>query len=264
MDLKRLILSPLILIFAASGYAQQTSTQSVTKDPQAIAVLSRSLNAAGGIPAVAAIHDYTGSGNITYYRGGGVAQGPATARARAVDEFRLDANLPDGMQSFVASNGAGSLVTTNGESRPLSFFNLIGIGSMILPIRRAAFALNDPTASIELIGVSSVDGQQTYQVRVSPQVDTFIAATPAFRTLGTFELFVSQQSFQIVELSETIWVGGALQPCSREILFANFNSSNGFIVPFTITERIAGQRTWTLNLNSFTTNSGVADAVFNP
>ena len=38
----------------------------MTKDPQAVALLTQFLNAAGGLSAISSIQDFTGTGTITY------------------------------------------------------------------------------------------------------------------------------------------------------------------------------------------------------
>jgi hypothetical protein len=59
--------------FAVPTWAQQTqpltSAPTAPKDAQAVDVVNQALAAAGGVTAITAISDYTGSGNITYHWG---------------------------------------------------------------------------------------------------------------------------------------------------------------------------------------------------
>ena len=65
------------------------------------AILTQSLNVSGvGLNASLA---FTANGSITYYWGGEQVQGSATLRARGHDQFRLDANLPEGTRSSCAT-----------------------------------------------------------------------------------------------------------------------------------------------------------------
>jgi hypothetical protein len=72
-----------------------TTLPPVTKDAQAVSIVTQALAAAGGIPAITGITDYMGTGNITYRLGvdQGV-QGSVSVRGKGLAQFRLDAKLP--------------------------------------------------------------------------------------------------------------------------------------------------------------------------
>src|SRR5882762_4717408 len=98
-----------LLLYATPVMGQQTQPTStpppVTKDAQAVSIVTQALVAAGGIPAITAVADYTGSGNITYRLGVNQdVQGSVTVRGKGLAQFRLDAKLPSGVRSE-ATNG---------------------------------------------------------------------------------------------------------------------------------------------------------------
>jgi hypothetical protein len=47
-----------------------------------------------------------------------------------------------------------------------------------------------------------------------------------------------------------------------ELIFEDYRTQDGAAIPFSITERMNGQKTWTITLDSVTTNTGLSDADF--
>ena len=91
---------------------------SITQDARALNVLNQALTAGGGAQAIAAISDYTGTGNITYYPGG-PTQGTVTVIGTSSQEFRMDATVPSGLRSWAVHDG---IVTTKNESGTIDSF----------------------------------------------------------------------------------------------------------------------------------------------
>jgi hypothetical protein len=48
------------------------------------------------------------------------------------------------------------------------------------------------------------------------------------------------------------------------MLFSDYRAINGILVPFSITERVAGQTTWTIQLSQIAFNTGLGDTDFQP
>ncbi len=92
------------LVFSLSVSAQQSGPTQIVQDAHALSLLSQALAVGGGAQAVAAISDYTATGNITYYADE-AAQGTVTAMGTNSQEFRLDATLPSGVRSWAVHDG---------------------------------------------------------------------------------------------------------------------------------------------------------------
>lgn len=267
MTLKRL--DPLIpLLFAAlSTLAQQPSTTSnpISKDPQAIAILNQSLSAVGGLTAISGIQDYTGTGNITYYWAGQEVQGSVTVRGMGTSNFRLDAVLPDGTRTWAASGYVGVLIHQDGTRKQTAFYNLMTAGSMTLPFIRIAAALNDPSTGMSLVGASAAAGAQIYQVHIIPPVINSAFTGNSMPGLGSFDVFIDPASLLPTKLSEQ--ARSELNPTItvlHEIEFQNFQITGNLKVPMTINEKINGQLVSTITLTSVSFNSGLAQADFMP
>ena len=83
MRLRSLAISVFFLFVLLSAPAQLTPT-AVTRDPQAVSILVQSLSTAGGMSAVAAIRDFTGTGNIAYNWAGTSVDAQATVAVQGV------------------------------------------------------------------------------------------------------------------------------------------------------------------------------------
>jgi hypothetical protein len=262
MFLKRLMIPVGIFAFVFLTHAQQASTTAL-KNPQAVSILTQSLNAAGGLSAISGIQDYTGMGTITYNWPGEQASVPVTVRGMGIGNFRIDASLPGGARTWAASNYSGVLITPDGTRQSGFGSSLFTAGSLTLPYIRIASVLTDTTTSVSLVGTVSINGQQAYQIHLVPALDPSMTANSPSQELGAFELYIDPSSFLVTELVETA------NPSSRttflhEIDFSNYQAAGNIHAPFTISEKVNGQQTWSIVLNSLAFNSGLTIAEFNP
>lgn len=248
----------------------QTQTQSptpVSKDPQAISLLTQSLNAVGGLPAVSVVQDYTGTGIITYNWADQPVQAPATVQGMGIANFRVDSTLSNGVETWVCSGNSGALISPDGTSQPIPFYNLATAGSMSFPYMRIASTISDSTTNISYIGMVKIDGQQAYQIHFSMAVTGFLPASSLANLpgLGNFDFYVDPTSLLVTRLIETVRSDSNFNTTfTHELDFTNYQAAGGIQAPFTISETINGQTTWSITLSSLTFNSGLTVATFNP
>lgn len=261
MTLKWLVLLSCMLVVVSSIHAQVAS-QTVTKDPQAVAVLTQSLSAAGGMSAISSIQDFTGSGTITYNWASEPVQATATVRGMGISNFRLDANLPNGTRTWAVNGSSAVLITPDGNQTSLESYNLMTAGSMTIPYVRIAAVLGDTTTNIIYIGSATFNGGQAIQVHFVPNNPSGISSVAA---LGTFDLYFDPVSLLVVGLTE---IGHSESNFTitymHEIDFSNYQPSGNVVAPYTITEKIAGQTTWSTTLTSISFNNGLTASIFAP
>lgn len=262
-----MILKPLafvfcILGFAASTYAQSAS-QNVTKDPQAVALLTQSLNVAGGLSAISSIQDFTGTGTVTYNWAEPI-QAPVTVRGMGINNFRLDASLPNGTRTMAVSGYSGVLLTPDSTRTSLGYYNFATAGSMTIPHVRIAAALSDNTTSISCLGAVSFNGGQAIQIHFAANDPNF-AGVSSLSTVGTFDIYLDPASSLVIGLTETGHSDSNFTTVYvHEIDFSNYESSGNVVAPYTITEKIGGQATWSITLSSVSFNGGLTDSIFTP
>lgn len=251
----------LSLLLAFPALPRQTAT-TVQRDPQAVAVLTQVVNAAGGATALAAVQDFTASGTIIFNWAGNQVQGSVTAKGKGLHEFRMDANVPGGTQSLVVNGYAGAFTPLNSQKILLPSWTAITSGSLTFPAARIANALADSSTTVIYVGLVTWNGSQVCQVHVAPVVDPALNPN-GFSALGAFDLYIDSASYRVLGLSETIWWNGnSAQAYQHELTFSNYTSTNGLLVAFAITEKFGGQQTWTLQLSAINFNTGLTDADF--
>ena len=253
---------PVVVVYLCFFLILSTSAQTPRQDPQAVSILTQCLNAAGGSAVVSVVKDFTAAGAITYNWADQQVTGPVTVYGKGLTEFRMDTSVPGGTQSFIVNGSAGHSAPVNGPAISVPFFNVMTAGGLTFPASRIVAALNNPS-SLTYIGSVTWNGSQAYQVHVTPPVDPTLTLNGNLPGLGQFDLLIDPTSSQLLELSENVWSNtDTSQSYLHEIVFSNYTTTSGLAIPFGITEKIAGQQTWSMTLTSVTFNSGLSDSLF--
>ena len=263
----RLRLASLVFLLALCAQlrcvAQQTSSTTVQRDQQAWTVLSQVVKAAGGQAALAAIQDITGSGTVTYYWAGQEVQGTVTLKGRGTGQFRLDAILTTGSRSWAVNNGAGFEKETDGTVKQIPYHNTVNLGNLAFPLSFIASAAQDSSTKITYVGLESKNGGQVHHIRTQRVFPSNADPTGAFARLTTREFFIDSVTLQIVSTQDMVHPADASTiDYPRETQFSDYRTVNGVRVPFSIVEVATGQRTYAIQLNQVTFNSGLQDSDF--
>lgn len=246
-------------LFSFPLAAQQT----VQRDPQAVSILAQSVAVAGGVQALSGIQDFTATGTITYFWAGQEVQGPTTVRGLGVSNFRMDANLPDGTHSWVASEAEGSQKNPDGTVSELPWANQVKRLSLTWPYPPILAALNSSSAQISYAGQSSFEGHSAYDVRIEQILPASVDPKGASSSLTTRDFFIDSSTYLVVGITDVAYPEDfSRKRYAHEIEFSNYQVVNGLQVPFSVTEFITGQKTWTLQLSSVSFNSGLTSSDF--
>lgn len=234
-----------------------------TSDAQAVAALSQALSAAGGPQALGVIQDFTATGQITYSWPGSSNQGTVTLRGRGLDQFRLDAVLPEGTRSWAVSHGMGNLKAADGTETKIPGHNAIALGSLTFPYLPLMAASLDSTTTVSTVGPTSVNGANALQIRVQRHYTSSSDPNGTLAQLTTRDFFIDPNTFLILKCElMTHPVQTFTVSLPEDISFSNYQRVSGVEVPFTITESINGQQIWTIQLSSIQFNTGLSDADF--
>ncbi|MHB8502560.1 MAG: hypothetical protein ACYDHE_16665 [Candidatus Acidiferrales bacterium] len=253
----------LVLSAAQPSATQQTAATSVQRDPQALTVLAQTLKAAGGPAALSAIQDVTGSGNITYYWGGEEVQGTVSVKGRGLGQFRLDAILQNGARSWAVSNGAGFEKDADGTVTKIPYHNTLNVGNLTLPIYFISQLPQDAAASLIYVGLETKNGAQVHHIRTQKTFSSNLDPSGIVSKLTARDFFIDATTFQIVSTLDMVHPASASTiDYPRETQFSDYRAVNGILVPFSITEVATGQRTYSIQLNQVTFNSGLQDSDF--
>lgn len=256
-----LALAALSLIPTAA-LAQQTSSPPVQRDPQAIAILTQALSAAGGV-SPSSFSDFKGTGTITYFWAGEKVLGKATVRGRGVDQFRLDADMPDGKRSYAVSHGRGNFKDAANKTTEIPYHNTINAGIPIFPYPTIAAALSDPLTDITYIGLAEVGGRQVQQVRVQRTLPPERDPHGVLSKLMVTNYFTDSQTGLVVKISDKTHPVETLNiNYLHDFELENYKNVNGINVPTVVREKIDRQLMWELHLETVSINAGLNDADF--
>jgi hypothetical protein len=250
----------------ATSSPSASSTQAAAtpqRDPQALGILAQSLNAAGGAPALTAIEDFTATGNITYYWAGQAVPGGVTIRGRGTVEFRLDASLSAGNRSWAVSPVGASIKDTDGTLSPIPSVNTRNLGALSFPQLKLAAISNSSAFTVQYGGLTDVGGRQTHVIHIQ-QFYTKPDDPDGFLShLTATDVLIDAQSYQVVIIRDAIHPPNHTSvDLTHEIDFSDYRLSNACLVPFSITEKVDGQQTWTVQLSAISFNAGLTDADF--
>lgn len=257
----------LVSILPASLLAQQgvQTPPLPARDQQAVSVLTQSLLAAGGLPAIAAVLDFKATGNATYFWAGQDVTGTTTIKGRGTTQFRIDSILSDGNYTLLVSNESGEMKDIRGRKTPITFANAVNKGNLIFPLAEIANRLQDATVGVTYVGLVAFNGQQVHQIRTRRILTSDTGSGQIINTLTTRDFFIDPQTFQVVATLDQGHPTNKAQPdFPHQMLFSDYRAVNGIFVPFSITERISGQTTWTIHLSQISFNNGLEDTDFQP
>ncbi|HZP33659.1 MAG TPA: hypothetical protein VFB23_09905 [Candidatus Acidoferrales bacterium] len=242
-----------LLLLCASLSAQQTTT--ATRDPQALSVLSQALTGAGGTQAIAAIIDYTATGNITYNANSNL-QGNVILRGLGFSDFRLDATLPVGVRSVAILQGqltekteSTTAVPGQAPAFPSNF---------VLPFLQLRIVVQSPNFKLSYIGVVQTDGHSAYQIRVQRILPAGVDPYGLTTTFRTRDFFIDTTTFQVVMTQEALGVKHQV----RKVHYADYRSVSGLLVPFSIIEEQVARQTITIQLDQINFNTGLQESAF--
>lgn len=257
-------LSSVLVVCACMGLsiAQETSGGVAVRDPRALEIINESLNAAGGVAALDAIHDYSGSGTITYKGEINDIQGNVVVKSRGRQQIRLDVTLPEGSRTTLVTNGSGSVAEPDGSVQLLPHRGTLGRNAMFFPGIRLLAALRDTSANISYVGIVQHHGMRVHDVRV--QGDHPLNSRSAKDPCGTevCDFFVEPNSSFVVGILERRSSTPLGRASAHEILFSHYTLINGLAVPRTLTEAVRGQHLFTIQLSQIGFNTGLTGADF--
>jgi len=235
----------------------------IVRDQEALAILNQTVSASGGASAIAAIQDYTESGTITYFWADGQDAGGVLLRGLGATDFRLDATLADGPQSWAVLSGQGTIKSISGVTDTIPYVDALSLSGYTFSLPQILNLLSDTSISIVSSGQVQLNGSSAYEIRVqrtfSPQMDPDGSVSEASRQT----IFVDATSFQILQVDSLAHQGGgAAASYVRSVQFSNYKAVNGVSVPFQIKETISGRKTLAIQLTTVTFNSGLTDSDF--
>jgi hypothetical protein len=248
---------------APSGSLQTTPPLTAQRDPRAIQILTQVLSVAGGIAAVTAVQDYTGTGTITYNWAGDQVPGTVTVMGRGTAQFRLDATLSNGVRTWAVSGGNGFISEINGTTHMIVSHNTFNLGSLTLPLTYLCFALNNTSTSIAYIGLETINGEQVQHIQTQTIFGPSVDPLGMLWALSKRDFFIDASTFYVASTLDMNHPDNSWAVNYPHVMqYSNYRSVSGILVPFAISETNSGQTSYTIQLSQVSFNSGLQDSNF--
>jgi hypothetical protein len=234
----------------------------IQRDQQALTILAQTITAGGGQDLLTSIQDLTETGTVTYYRDEEVS-GNITVKARGLQQFRMDADLPEGRRSTVVNVASGSLTEESGRFRPISGQSVADLWSVTFPYLQIIAAIQDSSTKIIYGGLTTHNGASVYDIRIEKVYTSQQDSTGVRGNREGRDIYIDPNSFLVAAIFDQIHFGGTGDNgVPHEILYTNYQSENGVAMPLTISETVRGVTAATMSLSQVTFNSGLGDSAF--
>lgn len=233
--------------------------QQPVRNPQGLSILEEVLTKAGGMPAIAAINDFSGAGTVTYYWKE-PAEGSATIRGLGLHEFRLDASLSGGERSWIVNGSSALLKGPDGSTTYLPSQNAVKPASTMFPLMQVVAALENTSTNVSYDGLVSHDGEQVYDIAIQEVLQNDPAG--ALGKITKTHIYVNPQSMTVFAIEDRAYAQRGVAEFPHELQFADYQSIDGIQVPLSITELISGQKTLSIQLSQMKFNTGLTSADF--
>lgn len=236
---------------------------SIERDQQALTILTQAIAAGGGPEQLAAIQDLTETGTVTY-DWAVPDSGNVTVKGRGLHQFRVDANLQEGMWTTIVNGESGLLMEANGSEWPVQRQTANDLGSLVLPYLPLIAATQNSSTNIIYGGLVTLNGASLYDVRLQKSYTSQQDPSGNRGAREARDFYIDPQTYLVAAISDRIHfgVGPKDEGIPHEILYSNYQAENGIMAPLTITETFYSATEFTMTLTQFTCNSGLTDSDF--
>jgi hypothetical protein len=236
----------------------QTSTQTLVRDPQALALLQGAATAMGSPQPT----DSVASGSITTVAGSTTDSGTVRILTKGTSETAVEAQMASGSNwSIIYANGEANRVDSTGNvALPLEQVASSQSTYFLLPVISGVLANSD--ACYQYIGLETLNGASAQHIRVWNSFNS----TASMQFLSSFtnlDLWVDPTSGLPTQVSFVSRSGGGSAPkIPITVSYSNYQSVNGVLYPHQIQQTVNGTLWATVTIQSVIFNSGLSDSNF--
>jgi len=266
--------------------AQQPAPTPAQSDPQAVALIQRSLAAlTGGIQ----VSDATLTGTAQRIAGSDDETGTATLKATALGDSRVDLVLPSGNRSEIRNHAAvplpgslpgGAPVAATQAVQPVGAWsgpdgvihgmvnhNVMTEGSWFFPAASITRIISTQGYVLSYIGPANLNGEHVTHIQLSEPLGPTVNAPPEMAALmqhlSQMDLYLDSATLLPVALDFSVHPdGNASLDIPMQIEFSGYRAVSGVQVPFHVQKYLSYSLVLDLQLSGATLNSGLAAATF--
>jgi hypothetical protein len=245
-----------VALFAQPAFAQTQSTQTIVRDPEAIAILQASISAMGAtLPS-----DSVASGTVQIVAGSLTSTGTIRVLTKGTAQTLVELKTTDSTRSTIYSSGqANDLAGSTVKKLPLEL--VMTSQGVEFPLPFIVALLNDSDTSFQYLGVETSNGISLHHIKAWNS----FSSQPGYQILSNFTL-------------RDIWIGvSSLLPqrisCTRrpalgaasvafDVFYNNYQNYGGVAYPLAIQESLNGTPWATITIQAVAFNHGLTDADF--
>jgi hypothetical protein len=260
MRIKVLAFAVLFLLISSSsaGIPQtpSTTTSAPQRDPQAVALLQKSVSVMGVPPS-----DSTATGKATTAAGSLTQQGSVTILTRGSAQTSVQFQMPNDLWTVVFASGqANKVETAQTTVYPLEL--AASSQCLYFPLPFLSGILNNTDYSVQYMGQETVDSSTANHIVVQ---NTF-NSTPTYQFLSSFtvaDIWIDASSGLPIKIAMIRRDGGGSAPkIPISVVYSNYQPVSGVRYPFTIQEYITDTLWATTTIQSVSFNTGLSDTSF--
>jgi hypothetical protein len=225
-------------------------------------ILTRTINANGGLQAVSSLNDLVESGQITLLLDT-VDTGPVAISLHGTRQFRMEADLSAGKTIWIA-NGEGGSKQDSQTKVWIATVSATNLGALTLPVAFVRTALLNQGTSVRLMGVEQKSGRSVYRIRIQGQFPE-----EGHNVAIEKDLVIDALTFDILCMNDQplpMYMSKDRSPeiGPHQLDFGNFQSVNGVRIPFSIVSSMHGQPMMKIALTQVSSTAPLPQQQFDP
>ena len=252
-----LLLVPLPLIPSAAQ--QSTAAPQPQRDPEALSLLAR-CSAAMGSPDLA----------TTVYASGVIIPSnrsdpriPLVLKSKGGDKQLWEMNAAAARDSIVLNGGSGKSIRDSRDQRMPGWQTMYARPEHF-PALLCAAELQRQNMDIVYVGLEKVDDNSVHHIKFAATARGKSQRADAAQSLiSEFHIFLDAQSFVVLKTQRFAFSPDAIENHSTfETYYQKYNSVVGVLMPFTMTNFLAGEKLQDIFFDDIRLNVGVSDTDF--
>ncbi|MGA3324109.1 MAG: hypothetical protein ABSF45_06520 [Terriglobia bacterium] len=258
-ELMVFVFAALLLLIPSVVSGQTTPTP--TRDPSAIALANRALQAlAGGT----ALNDITLQATASYTAGSDQELGAATLAALGNQQSRVALSLTNGPRTEIRSGPVGDWLGPDGAEHAMALHNCWSDAAWFYPGLSLQALSRDPGLGLAYVGPETKSGLAVIHLRFFRVVPSASAGIdPTVLKLSTEDLYLDAASFLPLFLDFNVHPDTDFtRSIAVEIVFSGYQKMNGIAVPARIHKYLNGSLQLHLTVGSAAINSGLPASEF--
>ena len=164
-----------------------------------------------------------------------------TVQALGLNQYRVDANLASGVRSSAVTSGRMSEKAEDGYVQPIHSQLAMNLSGLVVPYLELSIAVKSSAFGLSNNGLFTVNGHSAYDIQVQLAGSGLKRPT----NLADFyvrDYFIDATTFQVLMTQDL-----APKHVIRQLQYSDFTPVNGVLVPFSISEVVGGQQTWSMS-----------------